>query len=270
MQFVKTKTAGSFTRAVCTMLLFLMMFSLFVPSAYADTYTSPENFVITGEFKDTFRLTTNKENIFSMDGCVPGDAWEGEIHVTNVTGVKMEICILSIESLIDDLDLYEQLELEIKKGRDVIYSGSYGKTDIPVSPYYDVKAGDTLVFDVYVYFPGLASGNEYQGKPMESLWTFDARHPGYPSGGGDPVKPEEPVDPEDPVKPDEPVVTPDEPEEPIIVPGEPVEPTPEKPSGIKTGIEFIDNNTMPIMILFMAILAIVIAAGIVRKARREE
>lgn len=247
-------------RTIFSLLLLGMVSMIPAGAAFADEYVSPENFVITGEFTDSFTLKTNEAEIFSMPGCAPGDYATGKIEVTNDTYETMEFCILEIQNKQEDESaLFDLLELSIRKDGELLYKGVYGEAGNPVTDYFKVKPEETITFDVYVSFPKDA-GNAYQGTTLDSIWVFDAKHPGYYYGGGEEI-------PEPEVKPDEPIVEP-EPDEPIIVPGEVVEPEPEEPKpGIKTGVELIDNNTMPVMMLFAAILAAVIAFILIKKAK---
>lgn len=248
-------------RTIVSLLLLGMVSMIPTGAAFADEYTSDSNFVITGEFTDRFSITTNQDEIFSMPGAAPGDYYSGTIEVTNNSGATMELCILEIQNKLDDASLFDLLELTIQKDGDVLYDGSYGAAGMPVTDYFKIKHGKSIIFDIYVAFPKDA-GNAYQGTMMDSLWVFDAHHPGFYYGGGDEPEKEEPEKP--------PVIEP-EPEEPIIVPGEVVEPTEpedEKKPGIKTGVELIENNTMPVMMLVIAALAALIAFIFIRKAKK--
>ena len=89
----------------------------------------------------------------------------------------MEVALLSIVSVLDDLDMYNALTLDISVGQEQIYSGSYGTTPTPITPFYVVPAGTAMVLDVTVGLPATV-GNEMMGKKMDSNWTFEARYLG--------------------------------------------------------------------------------------------
>lgn len=255
-------------------LLLLFAFTLFV--CFTPAFAAEDHFIITGEYHDSFQLRTNNMHIFEVKDCVPGDSWESEIEVKNLTGRDMEIAIISIESLIEDVLLYNGLNLTIMLEDTILYQGIYGETEIPVTDYFTVPANDSITFDVFVAFPEEAN-NQYQGTELNSLWTFEARHPGFSSGytpedDSDEEKPE--VEEDEQLKEDEPVLPEKDDNNDVIIPGTsvepPVEPELEKvEDGIKTGVDLVRLNTLSITVLFLSIFAFYMGWLLIRKAGKQ-
>jgi hypothetical protein len=249
------------------LVLLLLLFLLF--AATLPAIAAEEHFVITGDYKDSFELHTNDVHIFNVKDCVPGDSWESKIEVKNLSHQNMDIAIISIESLIEDLQLYNGLNLVIKHGEDILYQGIYGETTSPVTDYITVNAKDSIVFDVFVSFPN-ESSNQYQGKELNSLWTFEAKHPGYVFSGDVPVpepEEEEITDEKEPVLPEQ------ENDNDEIIPGTvvkpPVEPEPDDDQGgIKTGVELLKSNSLSITALLLAIFAFLLGLLCIVQIRR--
>ena len=155
-------------------LLLLVSLSPLVGTAKAAGDGWKENIVLTGNFQGIFTLDSNTSEIFRVDNAAPGDSWRGSITIENRAGTPMEVALLSIVSELEDLDLYNALTLDIHVGQFQVYTGSYGATPIPVSPYFVVASGASIVMDVTVGLPATV-GNEMMGKEMDSTWTFEAR-----------------------------------------------------------------------------------------------
>ncbi len=136
-----------------------------------------ENIELTGNFTGTFTLDSSTSQIFRVDNAAPGDSWTGTITIRNKAGGPMEVALLSIASELEDLALYNALTLDIKVGNTTVYSGSYGATPVPVTPFYVVPAGTSMQLTATVAFPP-HYGNEMMGKEMDSTWIFEARYLG--------------------------------------------------------------------------------------------
>lgn len=146
-----------------------------VANAAEDGWT--ENIELTGEYTGTFTFSTNTGQLFNVENAAPGDSWSGSINIINKSPGPMEVSLLSIVSDLEDTDLYKALTLDILVGQNVVYSGSYGDTVEPISPYYVIGSGQKMVMNVTVGMPK-ELGNEMMGEEMESTWTFDARYLG--------------------------------------------------------------------------------------------
>lgn len=248
-------------------LLFFVVFTFL--ACTMPVYAADDYFVITGEYKDSFQLRTNDMRIFEVTDCVPGDSWESEIEVRNLTYRDMDIALISIENLIDDFLLYNALDLTIMLEDKVLYQGIYGETEMPVTDYVTVPANGSITFDVSVLFPE-ESSNQYQGTELNSLWTFEAKHPGFSSGSSDST-----VDKPDINEEDDPVSEePKDEQDDVIIPGTPVEP-PAEPElekvddGIKTGVDLLESNSLSITVLILAIFAFYMGWLLIRKAGKQ-
>lgn len=136
-----------------------------------------QNIELTGNFVGTFTLNSNTAQILRAENAAPGDIWDGEITIKNSAGGPMEVALLTIQSLLEDTALFKTLTLELQVGDDIVYSGSYDTKLDPVTPFYVIPAGQSMVMHVCISFPPEV-GNEMQGKEMDSLWTFEARYLG--------------------------------------------------------------------------------------------
>lgn len=219
----KFRETSVFLRIGMLLLAVSMIFCLSPQVFAAETGDGgwTENIVLTGEYTGKFTLSSNTSEIFNIENALPGNSWEGKITVKNNAARTMEVSLVDIESNLDDLALYNALELEIEVNSEIVYSGGYGATPDPVSMYYKIRPGEQLIFHVTVTFPE-ECGNDFMGKEMDSNWTFEARYPDKVT------KPDN--------KPDEPDKTP-----------------------VQTGNEMADSNTTGSVFLIMAILCLVAA-----------
>ena len=173
-------------RFLGVLLCLALIGSILLPmTAHAANGTVYEGSIeLTGEFdRRRFHLSTSDDDLFSLKNIVPGDSWHGKVHVKNNCGRIMEVSIISILNDLENDDyLFRQLTLDITTGDEVVYSGSYGETDEPVSDWYAISPGKKITFDIQVKLPE-ETGNEGQGREMDSTWVFEARVM-EPSGGG--------------------------------------------------------------------------------------
>lgn len=173
--------ARRLARAVPAWILVVLLILSLIPAAHAEETAQKQVYEgeieLTGAFNGKFSLDSSDLYLFKLENMAPGDSWEGKIHVKNSASAKMEIALLSIVSNLEDTKLFEALNLEISLGDTKVYTGSYGKTEEPVSTYYEIPAGKTITFDVTVTFPK-ECGNEYQNTKMDSTWTFEGRYYG--------------------------------------------------------------------------------------------
>ena len=175
--------AHRLARAVPAWILVVLLIFSLVPMAHAaeseqtKTQVYEGEIELTGAYSGKFSLDSSDVYLFKLENIAPGDSWEGKIHVKNSASDKMEISILSIVSNLEDTKLFDALDLKISLEDKEIYNGSYGKTEEPVSTFYEIPAGKDITFDVVVTFPK-ECGNEYQGTKMDSTWTFEGRYYG--------------------------------------------------------------------------------------------
>lgn len=162
-------------------LLLLLTFSILPVQSLAAEDMYEGEIELTGKFNGTFTLDSSTMELFNLENVVPGDTWKGKLHVKNAGGAKMEIAIISIVSNLEDLTLYDALDLKISLGSEEIYNGSYGATQEPISKFYEIPAQEKITFDLVVSLPKTA-GNNIQNKEMDSTWTFEGRY--YGSSGG--------------------------------------------------------------------------------------
>lgn len=156
--------ARRLARAVPAWILVILLILSMVPVAHADETARKQVYEgeieLTGKYSGKFSLDSSDLYLFQLENMAPGDSWEGKIHVKNSASSKMEIAILSIVSDLEDTKLFNALDLKISLGDKEIYKGSYGKTEEPISTFYEIPAGKTITFDVKVTFPK-ECGNEF-------------------------------------------------------------------------------------------------------------
>lgn len=173
--------ARRLARAVPAWILVVLLIISLVPVAHAAEPVREQVYEgeieLTGAFNGKFSLDSSDMYLFKLENMAPGDSWEGKIHVKNSASDKMEIAILSIVSNLEDTKLFDALDLKIFLGDKELYNGSYGKTEEPISTFYEIPAGKDITFDVVVTFPK-ECGNEYQNTKMDSTWTFEGRYYG--------------------------------------------------------------------------------------------
>lgn len=178
---VKTRTL-LFTRLILVLSILLLLFSSVPLEAFASDLSETDNVYegrveLSGKFNGQFHLTPDDLELFHLEDILPGDSWEGKIHIQNDARATMEVSIISIASNLKDKTLYDALDLEIRVGDEIIYEGSYGDTPDPISKFYKIRPGKTVTFDVTVTLPQKV-GNEMMNKEMDSTWTFEGRYYG--------------------------------------------------------------------------------------------
>lgn len=170
------------SRVFSFVLLLLLLVNVLPMNALAADTIYEGEVELTGKFDGRFDLSSSEMEMFNLVDVVPGDSWHGKIHVKNTTLYSMEIAIISIVSNLEDLTLYDALDLNIRFADNEIYNGSYGATSEPISEFIKIPKKSVLTFDVVVTLPKHV-GNYIQNKAMDSTWTFEARSYA-PNGGG--------------------------------------------------------------------------------------
>jgi len=170
------------THRLGTLILTLLLVFCLLPSmaltAHAEEVDGwKEDIVLNSDFEGKFTFDCNESQIFQVDNAAPGDVWDGKITIKNSAGGPVEVALLTIVSDLEDTLLYDALDLDIRIGDDTVYSGKYGETPDPITMYYVLRTGKSMELDVRIAFPAEA-GNEFQGKAMDSTWTFEARYLG--------------------------------------------------------------------------------------------
>lgn len=131
-----------------------------------------DNVEMTGTYSDKFELKLGNDTLFNIAIMNPGDVWENSIDIKNTTGYDMEVRLLDVINQIEDSMLFDALEVIVEINGEVLYEGPYNA--IPSSEWIKVKNGESAIVKVTLVFPG-ECGNEYQNKPFDSLWKFEAR-----------------------------------------------------------------------------------------------
>lgn len=167
--------------SLCLLLLFLI--NMFPLQSLAAEDMFEGEIELTGSYNGRFSLDSSDMKMFNLKNIVPGDTWNGKLHVKNKGKDIMEFSIISIVSNLQDETLYDALDLKISYKDQEIYNGSYGATGMPISDMFSISAGKTITFDLVVSLPKTA-GNNIQNKEMDSTWTFEARYYGSSGGGG--------------------------------------------------------------------------------------
>jgi hypothetical protein len=167
--------------AACLLMIALLL-SLITP-VYAS-----DDVEMLGTFSDKFELTSDGDKLFDLTIMNPGDVWDNKLEIKNHTGEKMEVRLLEVVNKIEDALMFDILNVKIYFDDELYYEGPYNK--IPTSEWIPVENGEKIIVKVVLEFPG-ECGNEYQNKPFDSEWKFEARLP----------EPSQPSDPEEPPVP---------------------------------------------------------------------
>ena len=139
-----------------------------------------------GTFSDKFELTSDGDKLFDLTIMNPGDVWENKLEIKNHTGEKMEVRLVEVVNKLEENLMFDVLNVKIYIGEELHYEGPYNK--IPASDWIVVENGELIIVKVVLEFPG-ECGNEYQNKPFDSEWKFEAR---LPEPSTPPVDQEEP------------------------------------------------------------------------------
>ena len=107
------------------------------------------------------------------------------------TGEKMEVRLLEVVNKLEETQMFDILNVKIYFDDELYYEGPYNK--IPTSEWIPVENGEKIIVKVVLEFPG-ECGNEYQNKPFDSEWKFEARLP-EPSQPSDPAWHPDPAHP---------------------------------------------------------------------------
>lgn len=154
-------------KAIACFVMIALLLSLTV-QVYADEVS------ITGTFSDKFELTSDGKKLFDIPIMNPGDVWESDLTIKNTTGEKMEVRLADVFSKLDDNLIFNILDVEIYMNGELFYKGPYN--EVPQSEWVLLEHGKELKLDIVLRFPG-DCGNEYQNKPFDSEWKFEARLP---------------------------------------------------------------------------------------------
>ena len=160
-------------RHASLLLVLLLLLSTLPVVVYASNDFGRERYVLTGSFEGQFELSSKRSQLFHLEDIIPGDQWAGQIEIKNDAPGEMAICLRSITSDIEDTLLFDTLELEISNDGEPVYAGRYRTERIPITGYYEIESGDSLILDVTVSLP-YSAGNEIQNREMDSTWTFEA------------------------------------------------------------------------------------------------
>jgi len=169
------RSSQLFPRCIVILLALFLLLSVFPVFAFATNTENSfeEEFVLTGSFEGTFDLSGNKSSLFHLENIVPGDSWAGEIVIKNKAPEAMTVRLLSIVSNLEDMDLFNALDLEILEGDEIIYTGGYNTGISPISKTYELDSGESMTLNVTVSLP-VSFGNEIMNEEMNSTWTFEA------------------------------------------------------------------------------------------------
>lgn len=171
------RSACRLIRRVVPLLLVLVLLVGFLPTfaraaETGGTQSDTAALVLTGT--GYFTLESSSSQLFHLEQAVPGTSWKGKVLLVNDTTGTMRTAVVSIESTLDDLLLYNTLELKIEHNGKTLYSGSYNTNgQIPLTEYIPVARGETETLDITVTLP-ITADNKIQGKQMDSTWTFEA------------------------------------------------------------------------------------------------
>lgn len=177
------KSKQLYSQWLVLLMAVLIVVSVFAPTAYAANQDGDHRsyrehntvIMLTGRDADgKYELHPNDLRLLRIKDAAPGDTFYGSVQVENETDAEMAVSVHSItNNLVHDTALFDVLDLSISVAGESAYSGSYAAKHTPVTDYYSIRPGETLVFDIQVLFPDFAN-NDYQGKQMDSTWTFDA------------------------------------------------------------------------------------------------
>lgn len=154
-----------YKKILSCLIILLLCLSLISPVYAADAE-------IVGSFSDKFKLTTVDGSLFDIPIMNPGDVWESDLVIRNISDSKMQVKLLQVMNSIEDDLLFDILHVSISIDGVLFYEGPYNQ--IPASEWITIEKGKTCNFDITLSFPG-DCGNEYQDKEFDSLWEFDAK-----------------------------------------------------------------------------------------------
>jgi len=175
----------------------MIAFVIIIFSIYPVNAAENSGITITGEYSDKLSFVVDNDYIFQKSMVAPDDTWTSEIKIRNTSSdVPLEVRLVNIESLIEDLRLYNELSLVLRdKNNNVFYQGAYNKGQSPIIPWFTISAGNQVVIYADVTFNSDAS-NALQKSKMLSRWNFECRvdvpdktqpsGSSYPGGSNDP------------------------------------------------------------------------------------
>lgn len=154
----------------------MIAFVIIIFSIYPVNAAENSGITITGEYSDKLSFVVDNDYIFNKSMVAPDDSWTSEIKIHNTSSdVPLEVRLVNIESLIDDLRLYNELSLVLRdKNNNVFYQGAYNKGQSPIIPWFTISAGNQVVIYADVTFNPDA-GNAFQKSKMLSRWNFECR-----------------------------------------------------------------------------------------------
>lgn len=205
-------------------------------SSASTAYAADPVFIVEGNYSSGDFTLSCDEVLFDRDSIVPGDEWSTQIELKNNGRKEMDISIREIINDSEDDRLFNQLQMEIRNGENVLYSGPYGMTDSPVTPVFTLQGGESAILDVEMTLPA-ETDNTFQGLSVNSTWVFEANYPESSGGGHSDSDDDDWTRPVD-TRPGETPGGPSEPNEPV-----------------DTGAAYLMSNTVPMLYVVVTVTA---------------
>lgn len=145
---------------------------------FTSQATSKNNVFAAGTLKIGVPNEGENAGVIKFENKQPGDFQEASLVVKNLGTLPFKYKVTT-SSAIEDVLLYNKLDLVVKLNNQVVYNGKLSGFNKEINPNLAAGAEETLTFTLT--FPA-DSGNEYQGKTSNILFTFDAtqtNNPGY-------------------------------------------------------------------------------------------
>jgi len=167
---------------VLFLLLLVLLYSLLIPPASAAESDPVDLGVVelTGTVSGgKFTLSPNIiEDLFDLDAIYPGGSWKRTVHVTNAASRPMEVAVISCTPKPDtQTALFDALTVEVSADGDLLYAGPYGagSEDDPMTDALKVDGNSFLDLEITMHLAADA-GNALQGASMASVWEFGANY----------------------------------------------------------------------------------------------
>lgn len=130
---------------------------------------------VTGEYSDNLNVVCDNSSIFEKNMVAPGDSWSSTIKIQNNSPDKsLDVSLKSIDSVIEDLRLYNVLNLQIYLNQQLVYDDMYNAKQSPIINWVTLAPSESKYLQVVVSVPANLN-NDYQALKMNSQWIFECR-----------------------------------------------------------------------------------------------
>lgn len=169
---MRTTSTGGAPGAVALGLLALAALTGGTSASFTATTVNPNNLLATA----TLSLSNDKATdgaLVSISNLVPGDTAARTVTITNTgtAGFTYTAAAMPLSSTLLWTDTVKGLQVEVKRGTTVLYSGALKNLAIPASSTIAPAATDTLAF---LFSLPAAADNSFQGLSQTFTVTYTA------------------------------------------------------------------------------------------------